>query len=76
MRIVSVATLRDRHIILTGYQLQITEAESSNKAEESALRQGEYDGCDHEYDDHDFDYESESMKDFTACDKECGNCDY
>ena len=64
MRIVTVATSRDRHIILTGYQLQIIEAESSNKAEESALRQGEYDDCDHEYDDHDF-------EDFTACDKEC-----
>lgn len=47
---------------------QHSEAESSNKAEESALRQDEYDDCDHDFD------ESESMKDFTACDKECGYC--
>ena len=53
--------------------------ESSDKAEESALRQGEYDDYDHDHDDHDFDYEHEPMGDFTACDKECGycgNCDY
>ena len=32
-----------------------------------------------DYDDHDFDYDHEPMKDLTACDKECGycgNCDY
>ena len=51
MRIVIVVTSRDRHIILTGYQLPDTAAESSNKAKESALRQGVYDECDHEYGD-------------------------
>ena len=37
------------------------------------MHRGEYDDCDPDSDDH------ELMKDFTACDKECGycgNCDY
>ena len=46
----------------------------------------DFDSEDHESDyghdfryDHDFDFDHEPMKDFTACDKECGycgNCDY
>ena len=43
------------------------------------MRRGEYDDCDDDSDDHNFDNKHESMKDLTACDKECGycgNCDY
>ena len=43
------------------------------------MRRGEYDDDDLDYDDHDIDYDHEPMKDFAACDQECGycgNCDY
>ena len=43
------------------------------------MPRGEYDDDDLDYDDHDIDYDHEPMKDYTACDQECGycgNCDY
>lgn len=43
------------------------------------MPRGEYDDDDFDYDDHDIDYDHEPMKDYAACDQECGycgNCDY
>ena len=52
---------------------------SRSKYHDDDLDDEDCDFDDHDYDDHDFDDERESMKDFTACDKECGycgHCDY
>ena len=43
------------------------------------MPRGEYDDDDLDYDDHDIDYDREPMKDYAACDQECGycgDCDY